>query len=349
MNQKLSARRSLKSASKKPVQKWYKYEHGNSYYYSYTPNTFYERSIVGDGSKRATPKEALDHLNSIAPGDENGAGINEDGVYLQNKERPSSICVLPSGTYVHKPEQYPYPERLVPIDFRTDTYIEMDNITDKITADITNFLDNESIYRELKICYKTALLLFGPGGTGKTALIRHIVATRLPKDSVVISIASSLPSNEMLSSIKETLKDRLKIFILEEFSHFVKDRFDCEEILTFLDGEASVDKSITFATTNYPEILPANIVSRHSRIEFMHRIDYGGEAARKKLLEYYLKREVTPEELKLTDKLVADSIKALCLLTYTKKLSLVDAKKEVDNHLKLAKDNFKAKEMKIGI
>ena len=49
-----------------------------------------------------------------------------------------------------------------------------------------------------------------------------------------------------------------------------------ENLLTFLDGESSWDNTVTIATTNYPEDLPANLVDRPGRFDTF--IEYGNPA-----------------------------------------------------------------------
>lgn len=331
-----------------PSKKWYKYENGNGCYYSHNPNKFDDRSVAGDGSRMPTPKEALDHMLALKP---NGNGTIEfnDGVFSVRREKPASVCELPSGTYYYKCEDYPHPDRLVPTDFRSDHYVEMPQITTNIMKDVNCFLDNRQVYQDLKIIYKTGFLLYGVPGTGKTALIRHLVRTQFPKDTITIVITKWLPSNEILENLKETTGDRLKVFILEEFTGFTQNEFDMEGILNFLDGEQSIDNSLFFCSTNYPEILPHTIVARHSRIEYLHKIDVPDHEERKKLLGYYLKREMTDEEVKLTEKMTADNVKEICLLCWTKKLTLEEAIKAVKDHLAVAKNAFKGKNIKLGI
>lgn len=337
--------------SKKGETKWYKVESKKGLYYTNITGYKNHRFIV-DKDKKPAPWKLLETFEELE--EQNGEKISNliacDGVYSVDVKKKEDEVELPSGTYIYMKEDYisGAPERLVPVNFRTDKYVQLGDITDRIVEDVNNFLNNEAIYRELDIIYKTAVMLFGPGGTGKTSVIRHIVSERLPKDAITIVINDELPGVEFLQTIKSTLANRIKFFILEEFSHFVKDPLDCEGILSFLDGENSIDKSVCFVSTNYPEVLPHNIVSRHSRIEFMHEIGFPNEKSRKLLMNHYLKRNPSSEELDFTEKMTADSIKALCLLTWTKKLSVKQAKEEIEKHLKLSKNNFKGKENKIG-
>lgn len=332
---------------KKLKRRWFKHKDGDGFFYSNQPVAVEYRFYVGEGTTIPTPKALYDKLKEMKHSDESSlSGVS--GVYSVTRVDEGTVCDLPPGTYVYSPADYPHPSKLTPIDFRTDKYIPMPKITAEIVGDIQLFLSNKEIYDKLNIIYKTAFLCYGPPGTGKTSLIRHVVREHLPKDAVTIVINACLPSGSILQTVKETLGDRLKIFILEEFTHFTKDPYDMEQVLTFLDGEASVGNSITFATTNYPELLPSNIVERHSRIEKMYNIGFPETQERKILMSYYLDREATDKEVLLTDKMTSDSIKEICLLTHLKRVDVETSIKLVKAHLDLAKSHFK-KTGKLGM
>lgn len=328
--------------------KWYKHQNEGSVYYSLSAKGKYKRFYIGDGSKLPTPKEIFDELKKIPKCDDLSI-TNTDGVYGVAFEDIESATELPSGCYYYFEENYPLPARFVPADFRDDSYVRMPKITENIISDLKTFLDNEKIYRELGIIYKTGILLFGPPGTGKTSVIRHVIKNEIPKDSIVIIINKYLPNVAFLKQLRETMKDKLKVFILEEFTHHTKDPFDMEELLTFLDGENSLDRSITFATTNYPEVLPFNLVGRHSRIEYMHQIGFPDAVERNLLMTGFLKREITEDEILSTKDMSADAIKEVCLLSLLKKVTVQESIKTVKEHLALAKRSFNGKEARIGL
>lgn len=335
----------------KAEKNWYKVDSKKGVYYTNVVGYKNHRFIVKKDGK-PNPAHLLEAIEKLEVDHGSFSSVyGLDGVYTVDVKKKENEVELPSGTYNFMKEDYitGTPERLVPVDFRTDKYIKLPNSkSDEIVKELKIFLDSEDLYKELNCIYKSGFLLYGKPGEGKTALLRSIVREELPKDCVVININDVLPTTQFLTTIKETLKDRLKIFILEEFSHFCKDAYDMETILTFLDGEDSINKSVIFATTNYPEVLPGNIVERHSRFDHLYEITSPDANSRKLLLDYYMGKEVTEEEIKLTQDFSSDSIKNLCILARKKKISIKEASDKVKQHLKVAKDNFR-KVGKLGI
>lgn len=252
---------------------------------------------------------------------------------------------LPPGNYRYLEENYPYPERLVPFELREDSYIEVSDLTSEIINDINTFLENETLYRDLNVIYKLGVLLYGPQGSGKTSLLREIIHHSIPKNSVIIHL-NKIPSSEMVKVIQQSLSDQLKVFVFEELASVLSGK-SIDGVLTFLDGEQSIDKSINFATTNYPENLPANIVDRPSRFDQCHKIGFPSDESRKKLLEFYLGREVTSDEVAKTKDMSAASVKEISLMSRRKKISFQEALKRLKKHSDMVKKDF-AEHRRIG-
>ena len=345
--------------------KWFLWNNGATHFYTTYPKEEKEIHVPGDGSKMPTPKETHDKLVSL------GVAENEDyipttfssntrttidfyynGVLGVDKSDHSKTVELPCGTYNFSGETYSLPARLVPIDFRSDGYVPLDQITAELTSEVDNFLANEEVYRRLKTIYKFGVLLYGPPGDGKTSLLRNLVNNRFSKDSIVINVpaSSKFLSLEFIKHIKKTVPDKLKIFIFEEVTSFVSGNADVEGFLSFMDGEQSIDNSIIFATTNYPEQLPANVVDRPSRFDKLYKVGSPNAVDRRKLLTHFMSRPPTEEEIKKTEKMSTAYIKEACLLTYKKGVTLLESIAIMDKQAKLAAKNFsEAKKLGIGI
>src|SRR5574343_182147 len=157
----------------------------------------------------------------------------------------------------------------------TDSYMEFrkDNSVD-IYNDLKDFKINRKKYEAEGVRHKTATLLFGPPGVGKTREITKILENANKDGFVCVFIGSDFPDFSILDNFKEALNGRDVVFVIEEITERTGDRFSMESLLSFLDGETSWNNCYVIATTNYPDLLPANIVDRPGRfnkiIEFVN-------------------------------------------------------------------------------
>lgn len=118
---------------------------------------------------------------------------------------------------------------------------------------------------------KKGFLLYGKPGNGKSSEIMQLFDIA-KENKFRILIVSRRVDFEWLHNLKNLLEGDNTIFVLEEITQRT-DADGTEELLTFLDGEYSWNNSITIATTNYPETLPANLVDRPGRFDTF--VEYG--------------------------------------------------------------------------
>jgi ATP-dependent 26S proteasome regulatory subunit len=223
-----------------------------------------------------------------------------------------------------------------------DRFVRLNSHYDPAAEDFQSFLRSEDIYRKIGAMYRRGILLYGPPGEGKTSVVRTLIKNELPAQSVAIFF-ESLPSNEFISAMAKSLSSRFKVFVFEELAHIVE-RAKMENVLDFLDGESSIDRTLTIATTNYPERLPRNVVERPSRFDKVYKLGDPTAQDRKLLLDLFLAREATSNEVELTNALSTAAIKEVCLLSHLRGLTVAQAVARLRRHSELVKREFCEKE-----
>lgn len=248
---------------------------------------------------------------------------------------------LPFGSYVWGQENYPMPERLMPIIPRKhEKYINIASL-DSLNEDIELFLNSGSLYEELGFMYRRGYLLHGPPGNGKTALIREL--TKKYSESSYIIWCENVPSKDMLETLNQL--PGLKIIIVEELVTKSDDSyFNMGRFLEFMDGEQSLKNCITIATTNYPEKLKANLANRPSRFDVVYEIKNPKKEQLYRILSSLLNRKepITTEEVDLKDISFAQ-VKELVLLHKMYKISLSEAQDKIFTASEAFKGGFEEK------
>jgi ATPase family associated with various cellular activities (AAA) len=318
---------------------WYRHNLADGSIY-YTPERRSKRKVIlaGTGDHDPSPKELAAALKAHPEAElERGAKLL---VEHDAKVTTEEAVVVPGGVYGFERSDHSAPHRLAPMTVRQDSYLKLPEIHDKITADIQCFLEGESVYQEFGSQFRRGILLYGPPGNGKTSLIREIVRTLIPKDSLVVFM-DRVPPHHFIQVMQTTFSRRLKVIIFEELAATLKNS-NLDHVLAFLDGEMSLNRCLILATTNYPARLPANIVDRPSRFDKLYRISDPNDTGRKILLEHFLGRAVEDSEIEMTKGLSAAATREVCLLVRLRGIALKDASLVMKRHKDLVKSEFGA-------
>jgi len=168
-----------------------------------------------------------------------------------------------------------------------DDLIEFkDSISDSILLDIESFWESADKFEHYGFLHRRGYLLYGPAGSGKTALVQLLIARIVARGGIVLSCNTPYLVKEALPILRETEPDRNIICLFEDIDAIIQ-RHGEEEVLSILDGESQVDKVLNLATTNYPEKLDKRLVARPRRFDRVVYIGMPNESVRR---EFFRKK-----------------------------------------------------------
>lgn len=279
------------------MKKWYKRSTPNGKVY-YTPfpqeKTFFH--TAGDGSRQPTPSEVVKFLTEHP-----GARLEAGGYFKTHDvtgtdEEPVD---LPPDAY-RLGWSWERGEYLAPAKLRDDTYIGISTLYQPIASELKSFIEGKHSYKDdgMNVLARLGLLLCGPPGNGKTSLIREVMYREMPQDACALFM-NHIPSPDFAEALNEGLGDRVKVVVFEELANMLED-ISTREILDFMDGETSMDNTITIATTNYPQYLPKNLLERTSRFDLLFYLDNPSDEERKAFLSQFGKFEPTQADIDAT-------------------------------------------------
>lgn len=182
--------------------------------------------------------------------------------------------------------------------------------------------ETKAKFEEADFLYKTALLLYGEPGTGKTSLVSRVNDRIVEQGGIVVYCSRGEYIKEILSLAP---KDMLLTIVLEEL-----DTFHDVHLLSALDGECQRNNVIYIATTNYREKISPRLL-RPSRIGKKVEVHYPNEAARQQYFTLKMggNQVVAKKFARLTEGLSVDDLKHVVIMAKIQDMSAEEAAKAV--------------------
>ncbi len=200
--------------------------------------------------------------------------------------------ILPAGVYrvgVNQQGEVVYAK----VTIIADELVSLpDSASERVIKSIETFWAAKERFAAKKQIFKRGILLWGPPGSGKSALIVQLIRELISKDGIVIY--SSIPSlaEAALTQLRKVEPERHLICVLEDIDEIVT-AYGEHALLSLLDGDTQIKNVVFIATTNYPDRLAKRIINRPSRFDEVVKIGMPSAASR----EMYLRSKFTTEEL----------------------------------------------------
>ena len=124
--------------------------------------------------------------------------------------------------------------------------------------------------------HKTGVLMHGKEGTGKTTIMKHYYTEAVNNHNAIVFFVNEIGFKlsrcwDFIVNIRQIQKNPI-IIVFDEIDQQLPDNEG--SLKTMLDGNLSIDNSITFASTNYLDRIPTALKDRPSR--FKYTVEIGG-------------------------------------------------------------------------
>lgn len=159
----------------------------------------------------------------------------------------------------------------------------------EVVDEIKLFWTKEEEYKNFGLLYKRGILLWGPPGSGKSAILQLVSQDIIERGGIVIKF--NVPEYYVMAMplLREIQPDLPVVVLMEDIDSTIE-MFNESSILNILDGPDQSRKVVFLATTNYPEKLQERVVSRPSRFDKRIQIPFPSEQTREIYLNHLIKK-----------------------------------------------------------
>lgn len=224
-----------------------------------------------------------------------------EGAVIQYEQAADSVWAVEGGCFFRAPSEFTKrlesgvytfvrgstfsPPHFRSMNFCTDEIVPLKGDAGaEVLKEIQNFWGARERYKGAGLLWKRGILLWGPPGTGKSAIVQVIMRWLMDNDGVAINIDGSRDEEahllECLQMFRRVEPTRPVVIILEEI-----DRCGEGPLLPILDGSNQFENVVYLATTNYPERLSTRLLNRPSRFDRIIMVDFPSSEARAEFIE----------------------------------------------------------------
>jgi GTPase SAR1 family protein len=140
---------------------------------------------------------------------------------------------------------------------------------ERIRREVSDFRKSKKKYKEYEVIYKRGMLLYGPPGNGKSALVNQFVEQAVNEGDVVVSL-NGVPAmwSAFLNIVRHNEPERFILGVCEDIDKYRDD----PDLTHFLEGDSTVENTMFLCTTNYPELMPERLIRRPGRLDTLLRV-----------------------------------------------------------------------------
>jgi SpoVK/Ycf46/Vps4 family AAA+-type ATPase len=176
-------------------------------------------------------------------------------------------------------------------DIITDEILDLPIETgEAIVDDIKKFWEMKDRYAKYNLIHKRGMLMYGPGGSGKTSILNQLIRMLINDYSGIVFSIEDTDDLNYYASFCETFRTiepkRPLIVIIEDMDGLLDGGRNVEKrLLNILDGINQIENVAYVATTNYPEKMEARLTNRPGRFDRRFHIGYPKANVRKAFFE----------------------------------------------------------------